>query len=132
MSPQPLIAVRDVESSCAWYRAVLGLRPGPGDDEQAQLLSGERPVLQLRHWDPTHFPHLGRPDVRSRGNGVLLWFETDDFESAVLRVRQHAAQVLEGPKRDRDAQQREIWLRDPDGYVVVLAGPRGELEENPT
>jgi len=134
MSPQPLIAVRDVESSCAWYRAVLGLgqSPSPGDDDEAKLLCGDRPVLQLRHWDPAHCPHLGRPDVRSRGNGVLLWFETDDFEAAVLRVRQHAAQVLEGPKRDPDTQQHEIWLRDPDGYVVVLAGPRSELEENPS
>jgi len=22
-----------------------------------------------------------------------------------------------------NANQREIWLRDPDGYVVVIAGP---------
>ena len=23
-------------------------------------------------------------------------------------------------------QHREMWLRDPDGYVVVIAGPDGE------
>ena len=22
-----------------------------------------------------------------------------------------------------NAKQRELWLRDPDGYTVVLAGP---------
>jgi len=131
MSPQPLIAVRDVESSRCWYRAVLGLDDGPGDEEQAQMLSGGGPVLQLRHWDPVLHPHLGRPDLRARGNGMLLWFETGDFEAAVLRVRQQAAQVLEGPTQDPDTRRREIWLRDPDGYVVVLAEPHGDLEENP-
>ena len=38
-----------------------------------------------------------------------------------------AAQVLEGPEVNPNAQHREIWLRDPDGYVVVLAGPCGDL-----
>jgi hypothetical protein len=33
-----------------------------------------------------------------------------------------AAHILEGPKVNPNARQREIWLRDPDGYVVVLAG----------
>jgi hypothetical protein len=25
-------------------------------------------------------------------------------------------------------QQREMWLRDPDGYVVVITSPDGEAE----
>jgi hypothetical protein len=27
---------------------------------------------------------------------------------------------------DAAPQHREMWLRDPDGYVVVLASPDGE------
>lgn len=127
MSPQPLIAVRDVESSSRWYQSVLGLRSGHGGPDYEQLMSGERMVMQLHHWDAHHHPHLGRPDIKARGNGTLLWFETDDFDAAVLRVRQQAAQVLEGPEVNPNAPHREIWLRDPDGYVVVLAGPLGDL-----
>jgi hypothetical protein len=25
-----------------------------------------------------------------------------------------------------EAQHKEIWIRDPDGFVVVLAGPDGK------
>ena len=37
------------------------------------------------------------------------------------------APVLEGPKVNPAARHREIWLRDPDGYVVVLASAYGDL-----
>ena len=127
MSPEPLIAVRDLESSCHWYQSVLGLRSSAAGVDDETLLCGERVVMRLRPWDTRHHPHLGRPDVRARGNGMLLWFRTDDFDAAVLRVRQQAAQVLEGPGVDPNHGRREIWLRDPDGYVVVLAGPEGEV-----
>jgi catechol 2,3-dioxygenase-like lactoylglutathione lyase family enzyme len=53
---------------------------------------------------------------------VLLWFETDDFDAAVARARALGAQVLEEPHENPNAGHREIWLRDPDGYVVVIAG----------
>jgi catechol 2,3-dioxygenase-like lactoylglutathione lyase family enzyme len=127
MSPEPLIAVRDLESSRHWYQTVLGLRSSASGVNDEKLLSGERVVMRMRSWDTRHHPHLGRPDVRARGNGMLLWFRTDDFDAAVLRVRQQAAQVLEGPELNPNVGQREIWLRDPDGYVVVLAGPEGEV-----
>lgn len=127
MSPEPLIAVRDLESSCHWYQSVLGLRSNAAGPDDETLLCGERVVMRLRPWDACHHPHLGRPDAAARGNGMLLWFRTDDFDAAVLRVRQQAAQVLEGPGVDPTAGRREIWLRDPDGYVVVLAGPEGEV-----
>jgi len=127
MSPEPLIAVRDLESSRHWYQSVLGLRSSAGGVDDAKLLSGERVVMRMRPWDVRHHPHLGRPDTAVRGNGMLLWFRTDDFDAAVLRVRQQAAQVLEGPEVNPNVGQREIWLRDPDGYVVVLAGPEGEV-----
>jgi hypothetical protein len=32
------------------------------------------------------------------------------------------AQVVEEPHVNPNAGHREIWLRDPDGYVVVIAG----------
>jgi len=33
------------------------------------------------------------------------------------------AEVIEEPHVNAAPQHREIWLRDPDGYVVVVAGP---------
>jgi hypothetical protein len=70
---------------------------------------------------------MGDPTARPLGNGVLLWFQIDDFDAAVARGRTLSAEVLEGPKVNANANHREIWLRDPDGYVVVLASTPGDV-----
>jgi hypothetical protein len=28
---------------------------------------------------------------------------------------------------NQNPNHREFWLKDPDGYVVVIAGPNGDL-----
>jgi len=53
---------------------------------------------------------------------VLLWFETTDFDAAVQAARALEAEIVEEPHENPNSGRREIWLRDPDGYVVVVAG----------
>ena len=128
MRPQPLIAVQDVEASSRWYRELLGGKSGHGGMEYEQLVdSGGKLILQLHAWDAHEHPHMGDPAIRPYGNGVLLWFQIDDFGAAVERARALAAEILEGPQVNPNANHREIWLRDPDGYVVVLASAYGDL-----
>jgi hypothetical protein len=62
---------------------------------------------------------------------VLLWFEVDDFDAAVARATDLEAEVELGPVRNPlegpgGPAHRELWLRDPHGYSVVLASPDGE------
>jgi catechol 2,3-dioxygenase-like lactoylglutathione lyase family enzyme len=90
-------------------------------------VSGGRIVMQLHHWDAHEHPHLGDPGSRPYGNGVVLWFQTETFDEALRRIQAHGAQVLEGPQVNPFANHREVWLRDPDGYVVVVAGAYGDL-----
>lgn len=127
MRPQPMIAVRDVEASSRWYQRLLGCESGHGGKEYERLLFEGELVLQLHHWDAHEHPHLGDPDARPYGNGALLWFQTDAFDSALARARDLGAEILEGPHVNPNAQHREIWVRDPDGYVVVLASPWGDV-----
>ena len=54
---------------------------------------------------------------------MLLWFEVDDFGAALTRVREAEAAVEREAHENPNARQQEIWLRDPDGYRVVIAGP---------
>ncbi|WP_439889257.1 VOC family protein [Pseudomonas sp. MBLB4123] len=131
MHAQPLLAVRDVEASSRWYQSLLDCRSGHGGPDYEQLVSAGRMILQLHHWDAHQHPHLGDPQRRPYGNGVVLWFQTDHFDRAVQRIQALAATVLEGPQVNRNANHREIWLRDPDGYVVVIAGAYGDLGESP-
>jgi catechol 2,3-dioxygenase-like lactoylglutathione lyase family enzyme len=126
MQAQPLIAVSDVEVSSRWYQVVLGARSAHGGKEYERLMFGERLILQLHGWKAHHHAFMGDPESRPYGNGVLLWFHTDDFDEAVERAASISAHILEGPRENTNASHREIWLRDPDGYVVVIAGPYGD------
>jgi catechol 2,3-dioxygenase-like lactoylglutathione lyase family enzyme len=82
--------------------------------------------MQLHAWDEEDHPNLVDQKAAPLGHGVLLWFEVDDFDDAVERARALAAVIVEGPHVNPGPQHREIWLRDPDGYVVVVASPDGE------
>ncbi len=125
--PQPLIAVADVEASSRWYQELLGLGSGHGGNEYERIGTGDDFVLQLHDWHADEHEHLGDETNPSRGNGFLLWFAIEDFDAALARAQVLAAEVLDGPFVNPNAGQRELWLRDPDGYVVVLAGQPGDL-----
>jgi catechol 2,3-dioxygenase-like lactoylglutathione lyase family enzyme len=128
---QPLIAVRDVEASTRWYSKLLGVRD-LGVSEHARfyqrLFRDGSLLLQLHAWDEEQHPNLVDPDAAPVGHGVLLWFEVDDFDAGVERARSLEATVVEEPHVNPAPQHREMWLRDPDGYVVVIASPDGEAE----
>ena len=127
MQPQPMIAVDNVEASSRWYQAVLGLKSGHGGNEYEQLIFDGKIVLQLHHWDADEHPHMGNPSLKPYGNGALLWFQTDHFDAAVERIRAAKANILEQPKINPNANHREIWLQDPDGYKIVLASAYGDI-----
>jgi catechol 2,3-dioxygenase-like lactoylglutathione lyase family enzyme len=126
MRPQPLIAVRDVEASSRWYRQLLNVESGHGGPEYERLMADGDVILQLHHWEADEHPHLGDPNL-PRGNGSLLWFLTDDFDPTVARARELDAEILDGPLFNPNARHHELWVRDPDGYVVVIA-ERGEFD----
>lgn len=127
MKAQPMIAVRDVAATSAWYQQVLGLSSGHGGTEYEQLLSGQELVLQLHAWDTHEHPHLGDPGREPYGNGVLLWFHEADVGQAFARALAGGAEVLEPIQLNPLAGHREFWLRDPNGYKVVVAGRHGDL-----
>jgi len=123
-----LLAVADVERASAWYQHVLGLRSDHGGDEYERLVTDDGAlVLQLHRWDVDHHHGaIGDPTVKPYGNGVLVWFATDDFDTAAARARDAAPEIVLDAHVNPNAQHREIWVRDLDGYVVVLASPDGE------
>lgn len=130
---QPLIAVHDVRASSRWYSKLLGV-PKLGDhphrDFYDRLLRDGTLILQLHAWDEEQHANLVNADAAPVGHGVLLWFEVDDFDAAVKRARSLQATVVEEPHVNPAPQHRELWLRDPDGYVVVIASPDGEAKRS--
>ena len=133
---QTMIAVRDVEASSRWYQDLIGLLSDHGGPEYERLLADGVLVLQLhrREVEHHHGP-IGDPEA-AVGNGVLLWLgEVTDFDAVVARADRLQVPVVRPPHRNPPDGQgngpghREIWLRDPDGYTVVVASPDGEAWE---
>jgi catechol 2,3-dioxygenase-like lactoylglutathione lyase family enzyme len=126
---QPLIAVRNVRASSRWYAELLGADPLPDHshrDVYDRIWRAGRLLLQLHAWDAEEHPNLVGADAAPPGHGVLLWFQVDDFDPVVERARRLGAEIIEQPHINPAPRHREIWLRDADGYVVVVAGPDGE------
>ncbi len=137
MRAQPLIVCRDIRASARFYTELLGCKSThSGEPYEYDRLVDPRLhhsqwgtdglVLQLHVWEADHHhAHLGDPKL-PRGNGVMLWFEVDDFDAAVARARALKAKVVLDVHHNPNADHRELWLSDPDGYTVVLASHDGE------
>jgi hypothetical protein len=123
MRLSPLICVDDVEASSLWYQQLLGCESGHGGREYERLNSDGRLVLQLHRWDVEHqHGPLGDPALKPYGNGVLLWFELDDFDAAAARADAMKVEIIKARHWSENSNW-ELWLKDPDGYTVVLTSP---------
>jgi catechol 2,3-dioxygenase-like lactoylglutathione lyase family enzyme len=121
--PQPMISVADIGRSSAWYQRVLGAASDHGGAEYERLVVDGELILQLHREDVGHHHGtIGDPSAPF-GNGVAIWFEAADFDAIVANARAVEAQVQTDVHVNPNAGHREIWLRDPDGYLVVIAEP---------
>jgi hypothetical protein len=129
VTAQPLIAVRDVRASALWYTQLLGTGSLPDHkhrDVYDRIVASGRVILQLHAWDEEEHPNLVNRTAAPLAHGVVLWFQLDDFDAAVSRACALRAEVIAEPHINPAPQSREMWLRDPDGYVVAIASPDGE------
>ena len=127
MKPQPMVCARDVEATSLWYQQVLGAKSAHGGPEYEMLTIDGELVLQLHHWEADHHPNMGDADFAPHGFGVQLWFEAADFDAAVARIRTLGAEIAEDVQVNPNANHREIWLRDPDGFSVVISSAYGDV-----
>jgi hypothetical protein len=49
------------------------------------------------------------------------------FDEAMVQARALNAEILDEPHVNPRENHREYWIRDPDGYVVVLVSDVGDL-----
>ena len=81
-----------------------------------------------------HHGRIGDPEDRPYGNGALLWFEVEDFDTVIQRANKMKADILLPKHRNPPAGQEggpnhwECWMKDLDGYIVVVASPDGSAD----
>lgn len=126
MSLTLTLAVADLNRTAAFY-TLLGLTPErfvplPGHAPVLLMVQGDAAILfrddhtlATRH--PTVFQDLDR---QPRGIGTVLEFSVADLSGALRAIeRQGIVPCYE--LEDDEFRRREVWLHDPDGYLVVLA-----------
>lgn len=129
MSLTLTLAVADLERTAEFYGDVLGLAlerfvPAPGHAEVLILLLGDATVLfrqneSLEALHPALFQNLAR---HPRGVGMTLELPLENLQPVAARIfrqKRHVLYELEDDEFDR----RELWLHDPDGYLLILSEP---------
>ena len=133
-----IIGVSDVPGSFKWYQSLFGQpETPPGHDYFGQILDTDGTVLLCLHkWaacsrskaarekatrPPHEHPSLMSPDKAPPGNGLLLFFRVDDFNTALKRARALVTRLEEEPHVNPNTRTREFSLRDPDGYYVTIS-----------
>lgn len=113
--------MRDVARSLRWYETLLGITErAPAHQHFGQILDSDGTVLLCAHeWGAHEHPTLMSSD--HAGNGLLLFFRVDDFDSALPRARGLVPRLEEEPHVNPNTQTQEFSLRDPDGYYVTVS-----------
>ena len=109
--------------SFTWYQSLFGQpKTAPSHGYFGQIRDSDGTVLLCLHkWGAHDHPSLMSPDEAPPGNGLLLFFRVDDFETALLRARALVSRLDEEPHVNPSTRTKEFSLRDPDGYHVTIS-----------
>lgn len=120
------LIIANVERSRHFYTRVLGMqevpRPQSFNFPGAWMQTG---IFQI---------HLIGEDVEGRtrqlnpgyeagelaiGHAIHVAFEVDDLEEAMRHLHAHGVEIVGGPRPRGDGVQ-QLYICDPDGYVIEL------------
>lgn len=122
----PLLQVFDMPRSLGFYRDVLGFevvrQSRPGDDSDWGLLKLDGIELMLN----TAYERDARPAAPDPGRvtaheDAALFFGCRDLDAAYAHLRAHGVAAKEPTVAPYGMKQ--VWLHDPDGYVICLQWP---------
>jgi predicted enzyme related to lactoylglutathione lyase len=117
---EPIIGVNDVEKSSAWYQELFGLSSRHGGPKFEMLADAEGITqLCLHKWGEHGHPTLLAPG-NPTGNGLILYFHTNDLESIRENARRLGAVVEAEIHVNPNSHLPEFSLRDPDGYYIMV------------
>lgn len=116
----PIIAVKDVKESSKWYQSVFGCKRKHGGDEFAVLEDKNGEILICLHkWGEHGHPTMTNPKIKP-GNGLILYYKTDNLETIRLNVEKMNYPIEEDIHLNSNSRKKEFSLRDPDGYYITI------------
>jgi glyoxylase I family protein len=116
------LSVKDIDLARAFYEGVLGLSPIERPDfgfPGAWYQAGE---IQLHLIQVPDGVDVGSPPPRTNPLAHHVAFEIDDYETTCKSLESKGVAALE-----TGAAVGQIFISDPDGNVIELIRPGGQL-----
>lgn len=115
----PVLRVRDVDATIAWYRRHLGFSAEPFPERGAREFAIlERDGVQLLVRRSGENPRPGRGD--HGGWDLYIW--ADGVDLARMEATFAIAGAVLRPLSAMGSNMAELEVRDPDGYVLCIGG----------
>ena len=115
----PLIQVRDVAATAAFYIQHFGFTPVFESDWYVQLRGGDRQnELAIIGFDHESIPPAGRQPT----SGLILSFEAADAAADAVRLADAGVPIVQA-LRDEVFGQRHFIAADPNGIFVDVITP---------
>ena len=115
------LLVKDVERSRQFYCQVLGMEVIPGLGT-IWLARGSAEIHLLGESEPGRAAQASGKyydDDLADGYTTHIALEVEDLEEAQRHLKEHGVEIVCGPRpRGNDGEQ--LYVRDPDGYVIEL------------
>lgn len=113
----PLIVVSDMKKSKLFYSKVVGLDVILDFGANVTLTGGI--VLQTKNsW--TGLIHKSKNEIFFGGNDSELYFEEDDFDNFILKLRQIPDICYVHPVIEHSLGQRVVRFYDPDKHIIEV------------
>jgi len=91
-----------------------------GGNEFAVLVSQDDEILLCLHkWGEHHHPTMTNPGI-TPGNGLILYFRTEDMNALRQNVEKLGGIVEEDIHLNSNSLKKEFSVRDPDGYYLTI------------
>lgn len=114
-----LLAVTDMERSKRFYEQALGLRV-TADFGANVTLGGILTLQTVESWQG----FIRGRDIAFRNNAGELYFETDDLDGFLARLRPFDVEFVHPPLTHRWGQ-RAVRFYDPDGHMIEVGEEMG-------
>jgi catechol 2,3-dioxygenase-like lactoylglutathione lyase family enzyme len=110
----PLLVVSDIQRSKEFYEGLL--------NQTVKFDFGENVTFQgdfAIHLQSHYQELIGDKEVKQGGNNFELYFEYDDVEKIVERLKEHNVQFVH-ELREQPWRQKVVRFYDPDKHIIEI------------